>query len=701
METSCSILISVLGIVTLPVLASTNSTLTTTAEINDFLSQPTAHKATFHIKGVALNGQSDDLPRPTVIQDESGRAEVYLKHDQSVIVGDILDLAGFASTTQIQEHIERGVYATQATVCGHRQVAPIQKSIHSLDETGDDLSSISIDGIVVDIFKDEVDNRNTFLLLKDKSSILPVSYFGAKPISGLVNSRLRVTGIYHRTVSGIRKFSGPYVDAMDFEVLLPPPTDPFDAPALEELIYLTPLEVAAMDRQTVTGNSLAVWGKNKVMLRDSNGRIVNITLLPNVQLPNFNQRLVVVGWPETDLFRINLSHARWKSIGNATKEVESAEFATPSAILSNNDEILKVDDRFQGRLIKMEGIIQSLPSEGSPDQRLYLRCDNQTIPIERGFGMKIPPKVSQGCKVRVTGRCLLDTGIWSKFDVFPRVKGFSIILRQQSDIEILSYAPWWTPKRLSVVIAFLLILCLVILAWNISLNKLADRRGQALARAEIDKVSNQLKVNERTRLAVELHDSISQALAGIGYQLTSSATAIDQDANTAKQRIHTAEQMLSSCRTELRHCLYDLRSNMLEETDFSTAIRKTLSQLEGDARIILRVNVDRSLLHDATAHAILSIIRELVANAVHHGVAHTIRIAGCVDNNQIQFSVRDDGIGFDPSHCKGPRQGHFGIEGIRDRLRKVKGTLTISSSAAGTKATFIIPICRTTHNEKT
>ena len=130
-----------------------------------------------------------------------------------------------------------------------------------------------------------------------------------------------------------------------------------------------------------------------------------------------------------------------------------------------------------------------------------------------------------------------------------------------------------------------------------------------------------------------------------------------------------------------------------EERAFEQAVRKTTSQLEGDAKIVLRVNVRRSLMNDTTAQDILSVIRELVSNALHHGQAKTVKIAGCADKDALRSSVRDDGIGFDPENAPGARQGHFGLVGIRYRLKRQNGDLSIDSSVnGGTRVSFEIPL---------
>jgi len=245
---------------------------------------------------------------------------------------------------------------------------------------------------------------------------------------------------------------------------------------------------------------------------------------------------------------------------------------------------------------------------------------------------------------------------------------------------MLARPPWWTVQRLVTVIALLVVALFAILLWNRILRQMIERRGRQLFKTEVSKAESDLRTDERTRLAVELHDSIAQTLTGVSFQIDAAGKTLPPGADAAAGYLDVARRTLSSCREELRRCLWDLRSRTLEVPDFSEALHKTVHPGTGDAKVAIRFNVRRAQLSDTTAHNILSIVRELAVNAVRHGHARHIWIAGEKREGIVRFSVRDDGCGFDPSACPGLEQGHFGLQGIRERINRLDGRLSVESA---------------------
>ena len=253
------------------------------------------------------------------------------------------------------------------------------------------------------------------------------------------------------------------------------------------------------------------------------------------------------------------------------------------------------------------------------------------------------------------------------------------------DIASLANPPWWSHTELLVIIGILLALVVFVIIWNRSLNLVAHRRARRLAQEEIAHARTKLKVEERTELAIEIHDAVSQTLTGIALQLDAALATGRDDPDRTTRFLTTANRMLTSCRHELRCCLWDLRTRTFEEHDLTEAISHALSPHLEHVHAQVRFNVPRNTLSESTTHDIIKIVRELTVNAIRHGQAHRIRIAGEMHDGVVSFSVSDDGCGFDKQTAPGPRDGHFGLQGIRERARRHKGTTELVTGPNGTK----------------
>ena len=267
------------------------------------------------------------------------------------------------------------------------------------------------------------------------------------------------------------------------------------------------------------------------------------------------------------------------------------------------------------------------------------------------------------------------------------------------DIVMLTNPPWWAHTELLVIIGVLFSVVVVVGIWNRSLNIIARRRACRLAQEEIAHARTKLKVEERTELAVEIHDAVSQSLTGIALQLDAAIATGRSDPERTVHILSTASQMLSSCRHELRCCLWDLRSRTFEEHDLTEAISRSIAPHLNEVNAHVRFNVPRKHLSESTTHDIIKIVRELTVNAIRHGQAKHIHIAGEMHDNRIRFSVADDGCGFDKETAPGPHEGHFGLQGIKERVRKYGGVIDLTSSTDGTKVSVTMNNCSERENE--
>ena len=473
------------------------------------------------------------------------------------------------------------------------------------------------------------------------------------------------------------------------KIITPAPTNPFGVPFLDASRDTYAAIASGIGRRRAKGRVLAVWHKNRILLRTKDERIVRVDL-SGVEPPKYGMAIEAAGIPETDLYRLNLSRAIWRPADEAIEAEPQAENLTVGLLTTTDVNVKGIQTSYHGKAIRMKGIVRSMPSPGG-DGRLGLECDGQIVPIDASACPEAFDGVEIGCVLDASGICLMETENWRPSAPFPHVEGFAIVVRAPEDVRIIARPPWWTPRRLLAVIGTLLAALFGIFVWNRMLNRRAEQRGKELAAEQVAHVTSDLKVYERTRLAVELHDSLSQNLTGVSLAIRAANRLADSDLDGMRKSLGLAAKTLDSCRDELRNCLWDLRNQTLEESDMNEAIQQTLAPHVGDAKLSIRFNVPRERLSDNTTHSILHIIRELASNAVRHGNATEIKIAGAIENDRLLFSVSDNGCGFDPDNRPTVADGHFGLQGIQDRVDGFEGEMTIQSSPGkGTKVTISI-----------
>ena len=446
-----------------------------------------------------------------------------------------------------------------------------------------------------------------------------------------------------------------------------------------------------------TGRVLASWRRNRFLLQTDDERIVSVELAED-GTPACGDRVEAVGYAETDLLYITLVRATHRILDRTNADESAAADATPVVsgdLLSVHDGHVIVYPKFHGRRVRVEGIIRILPHEDG--SRMQLESDSRNIPVDLSTLPDVVRNLQIGSRVQVTGVCVLKSENCRRHYAFPAIHGVFLVPNGASDVVVLERPSWWTATRLLTVIAILIGVIVVILIWNASLRLLVDKRSRALLKAEVAKISSELRIDERTRLASELHDYFAQNLTAISYELTSANRACALGSKNLGSHLAKATAMLGSCLTELRRCLWDLRSDTLDETDFPAAIRRSLEPVLGGAQLAIRFNVPRKRISDTTAHTIISVLRELTHNAIKHGQAREIRIAGEILPDFLRFSVRDNGCGFDVSGHPNSSDGHFGLDGIGERLRKHDGTITLETTPGiGTRAVVTI---RTKHTK--
>ena len=560
---------------------------------------------------------------------------------------------------------------------------------------------LRVTGTVCDTFRDEIDPPWSFIVMDCDGEIVYCAIFeeglSATTLDELIGARVSVDGILRTNPAGNRVMMDRlvYTHGMSYvKVLSAPSADPFSVPELPTAVL--PRPTAAMHnagRLRASGYVVASWADGlRMLLKTDDGRILR-TELRSRPAPRYGERVEVSGLPETDLYRVNLSRAAWRKEQGGRFESEPPLDVHVSQLVSQDMGVKFKNAELHGRAVRLHGTVRGLPAVGRERGRMYLEEDSELISIDSSACPEALANVEVGCLVEVSGTFVNDTENWRPNRVLPQIREVLVAIRKPGDVRVLARPPWWTPVRLVTLIGALLAVLLGIFAWNVALRRRAERRGRELADEQLAHITSELKVVERTRLAVELHDSLSQTLTGISMGIDSAIDIAGDASEELKKQLAYTSKTVEACRTELRNCLWDLRSQALEESDMNAAIQLALSQIVSKTALNVRFVVPRTRLSDKTAHTILRIIRELATNAVRHGHASSIKIAGSIDGGKLRFSVTDNGSGFDPKRAPGVAEGHFGLEGIQERVDRLDGEVDISSSPGrGTRVTVAFDI---------
>jgi len=208
--------------------------------------------------------------------------------------------------------------------------------------------------------------------------------------------------------------------------------------------------------------------------------------------------------------------------------------------------------------------------------------------------------------------------------------------------------------------------------------------------------------NERQRMARELHDTLSQGLAGLVLQLEAIDSHLSRG-NTVKAQAITQQAMerARSTLADARRAIDDLRSGDLAEIDLETAVREEADRFTAASGLPCELSIELpASLPDEVRECALRVINEALTNIARYAQAQHVTVSlrsipypqsgGMAGRRSLNIEVRDDGVGFDLAQIGA---GHYGLIGLRERARLIGGTLNIESAPGqGTTLRVCLPI---------
>jgi signal transduction histidine kinase len=212
---------------------------------------------------------------------------------------------------------------------------------------------------------------------------------------------------------------------------------------------------------------------------------------------------------------------------------------------------------------------------------------------------------------------------------------------------------------------------------------LAAHAAIAIVNARLDERSRELSiVSERNRLALELHDVVSQKLFGLTLTAEAAATLLERDPAAAREHVLRMGTLAREALEELRGLIEELRPPDLERDGFGAVLRKHVELLrtmhDVEIELELEAELDGDGQHD---REVLRIAQEALHNALRHADARRVRVrvTRCPDGEGLVLDVLDDGGGFAPDDPE-LRARHLGLTSMEERARRIGGRLEIRSA---------------------
>ena len=225
----------------------------------------------------------------------------------------------------------------------------------------------------------------------------------------------------------------------------------------------------------------------------------------------------------------------------------------------------------------------------------------------------------------------------------------------------------------------------------------ALRAGIAIENARLhEQVQRLAVVEERERIAKDLHDGVIQAIYGVALSLEDVPLIMAEEPDEASARIDRAIDSLNLTIREIRNFILGLRSELLHGADLLAGLATLANEFSatGASEIELDLAIDPDLAAGIPTHLrvqLLQMAREALSNAARHARARRTRIVMRVEDAALLLRVEDDGVGFDPLADRSA--GHLGLANLYDRAAAFGGTVTIESTlGAGTTLSIRVPI---------
>ncbi len=232
---------------------------------------------------------------------------------------------------------------------------------------------------------------------------------------------------------------------------------------------------------------------------------------------------------------------------------------------------------------------------------------------------------------------------------------------------------------------------LLVAAGGLALNMYEQRAADGKLRAMAQQVVHSQE-DERTRVARELHDGISQLLVSVKFVCESALVQVERGNADAAQTLRHGIGLVQGVVRDVRRISHDLRPTLLDDLGLASAIEQTAGEFGARTGVTVEARVDPlPTLPDAVATAVFRVAQEALGNVEKHAQARQVWLQLLHSNAGLTLLLRDDGCGFDvPATLRQVRAG-LGLTNMRERIEMLGGRFTLESAPGTTQLTVWLP----------
>jgi signal transduction histidine kinase len=326
---------------------------------------------------------------------------------------------------------------------------------------------------------------------------------------------------------------------------------------------------------------------------------------------------------------------------------------------------------FDATFVELDGYLVSKDGGAGNTMILGLQKGEQSFRaiMNPGRGDVLFRKLKPNSLLRLRGISVADS------EYTQNLTPFVLLLRSADDVSVLAGPPWWSARYLAAIAAGALIF---LLAVQLLYSRVEHWRLRAV-------------LEERERLAHEMHDTIAQSFAGIGFQLQAIRNDLHDNNSAALRQLNLALDLVRHSHEEARRSIATLRPESVESIGLLPALERNARRMVdgGSVQVDVSSRGTARPIPVPTSDALYKIGQEAIANAIRHAQPASLRIFLGYAPNEAHLVVEDDGIGF----AGGALSLGFGLQGMRKRAEGISGVLAIKSSCGqGTRIEVTAPL---------